>query len=433
MAKKSTRREWTKEDVREVVFRVFPGAPTIADVRDYWNRSHPRPRDQPRGARFAGVLRRSRSVPLREAAPPAAAGGLRRLSRQARARRRLRRRHRSGPLRAGRRDRQRRRSLAVGDRAGAAELRATGARGGLREADGEHLPYPDDTFDLVFAHGVVQYTPTAPALVDECRRVLKPGGEAMFQVYNRISWLNALSKVMKVPLEHEDAPVLGRLQRVGEFRAHAHRLPRRANRRGAVSGEVAAPWRLEGSRVQHLVRRDVQRPAARSGPALRLAPARVLPQMKLIKTHAFGNDFLLVAADQLPPKAERAALTRAVCERHRGIGADGLIFYTPTPSGAAMGLLNADGSYSEVSGNGVRCLAAWIAARPAGFRRDRDRHGCRRQAPHAARAERLALHVPRVHGPADEHHASATRAPVVSGSRRSRCAWATRSASCWAR
>ena len=86
--------------------------------------------------------------------------------------------------------------------------------------------------------------------------------------------------------------------------------------------------------------------------------------MKLIKTHALGNDFLLVAADELPPTVERAALTRAVCQRHRGIGADGLIFYTLTPSGAAMELLNADGSYSEVSGNGVRCLAAWIASTP---------------------------------------------------------------------
>ena len=88
----------------------------------------------------------------------------------------------------------------------------------LREADGEHLPYADGTFDLVFAHGVLQYTPNSRALVEECRRVLKPGGDAIFQVYNRISWLNALSKVMKVPLEHEDAPVLGRYS-ASEFRA----------------------------------------------------------------------------------------------------------------------------------------------------------------------------------------------------------------------
>lgn len=78
----------------------------------------------------------------------------------------------------------------------------------LREADGERLPFGDNSFDVVYAHGVVQYTSRPQALVDECRRVLKPGGEAVFQVYNRISWLNALSKVMKVPLEHDDAPVL---------------------------------------------------------------------------------------------------------------------------------------------------------------------------------------------------------------------------------
>ena len=47
--------------------------------------------------------------------------------------------------------------------------------------------------------------------------MLKPGGEAVFQVYNRVSWLNALSKLMKVDLEHEDAPVL-RKYSAGEFR-----------------------------------------------------------------------------------------------------------------------------------------------------------------------------------------------------------------------
>ena len=93
-----------------------------------------------------------------------------------------------------------------------------GSQADLREADGEHLPFADDTFDLVYAHGVVQYTSDPQALVAECRRVLKPGGEAVFQVYNRISWLNALSKLMKVPLEHEDAPVLLKYS-AGEFRA----------------------------------------------------------------------------------------------------------------------------------------------------------------------------------------------------------------------
>jgi SAM-dependent methyltransferase len=92
-----------------------------------------------------------------------------------------------------------------------------GLRGRFEVANGEALPFADGTFDLVFAHGVVQYTADPQRLVDECRRVLKPGGKAVFQVYNRVSWLNALSKLMKVGLEHEDAPVLLKFS-IGEFR-----------------------------------------------------------------------------------------------------------------------------------------------------------------------------------------------------------------------
>jgi diaminopimelate epimerase len=86
------------------------------------------------------------------------------------------------------------------------------------------------------------------------------------------------------------------------------------------------------------------------------------PRLNLVKAHAFGNDFLLVRARDIGPGEDRPALARAVCERHRGIGADGLIAYEETASGASMRLLNADGSHSEVSGNGVRCLGAWIAS-----------------------------------------------------------------------
>ncbi len=109
-----------------------------------------------------------------------------------------------------------------------------GLEADLREADGEQLPFPDNTFDLVYAHGVVQYTADDRRLVDECRRVLKPGQLAIFQVYNRVSWLNALSKLMKVPLEHEDAPVLGKYS-AAEFRVAAAGVQRRRDRRGAVS------------------------------------------------------------------------------------------------------------------------------------------------------------------------------------------------------
>jgi SAM-dependent methyltransferase len=92
-----------------------------------------------------------------------------------------------------------------------------GLQGDFRVVNGEAMPFPDDTFDLVYAHGVVQYTADPQRLVNECRRVLKPGGEAIFQVYNRVSWLNALSKLMKVGLEHDDAPVLLKYS-IPEFR-----------------------------------------------------------------------------------------------------------------------------------------------------------------------------------------------------------------------
>jgi SAM-dependent methyltransferase len=98
-----------------------------------------------------------------------------------------------------------------------ANFEQQGLQGRFDVADGEQLPFPDNAFDLVFAHGVVQYTANPRRLVEECHRVLKPGGEAVFQVYNRISWLNALSKLMKVALEHDDAPVILKFS-IGELR-----------------------------------------------------------------------------------------------------------------------------------------------------------------------------------------------------------------------
>jgi len=81
--------------------------------------------------------------------------------------------------------------------------------------------------------------------------------------------------------------------------------------------------------------------------------------MKFSKAHAYGNDFLYVRAEEAAGR-ELEALAREVCDRHTGIGADGLILYAPTPDGASMRLFNADGSRSEVSGNGVRGLAALL-------------------------------------------------------------------------
>jgi diaminopimelate epimerase len=92
--------------------------------------------------------------------------------------------------------------------------------------------------------------------------------------------------------------------------------------------------------------------------------------MRIAKAHAYGNDFLYVPADDAANCADLAGLARAACARHEGVGADGLILYRISTTGASMRLINADGSPSEVSGNGVRGLAAllarWHDRRPGG-------------------------------------------------------------------
>jgi diaminopimelate epimerase len=81
--------------------------------------------------------------------------------------------------------------------------------------------------------------------------------------------------------------------------------------------------------------------------------------LKFAKAHAYGNDFLYVRAEDVPG-AHLEALAREMCDRHSGIGADGLIVYEPQAAEIRMRLLNADGSRAEVSGNGVRALAALL-------------------------------------------------------------------------
>ncbi len=81
-------------------------------------------------------------------------------------------------------------------------------KGDLRVMNGEQLLFDDHSFEVVYAHGVLQYTADLGRMIREMHRVLRPGGEAIFMVYNKYSWLNALSKLMKVELEHENAPVL---------------------------------------------------------------------------------------------------------------------------------------------------------------------------------------------------------------------------------
>jgi diaminopimelate epimerase len=83
--------------------------------------------------------------------------------------------------------------------------------------------------------------------------------------------------------------------------------------------------------------------------------------VRLIKAQALGNDFLLLPLESARLAVNLPALVRRLCDRHRGIGADGVMTVELHEAGARTMLLNADGSPSEVSGNGVRCVAAWLA------------------------------------------------------------------------
>jgi len=79
-----------------------------------------------------------------------------------------------------------------------------------------------------------------------------------------------------------------------------------------------------------------------------------------VKAHACGNDFLIIEE----PLAQRrhAELARKLCVRNTSVGADGIEFLERKPNGDLfLRLFNADGSEAELSGNGTRCVAAWLA------------------------------------------------------------------------
>jgi diaminopimelate epimerase len=82
--------------------------------------------------------------------------------------------------------------------------------------------------------------------------------------------------------------------------------------------------------------------------------------MKFTKMQALGNDFIIIDlfSENLPRPNEAAPL---LCDRHLGIGADGLILVGPSGTcDFSMRVINADGSEAEMCGNGIRCLARYV-------------------------------------------------------------------------
>jgi diaminopimelate epimerase len=92
-------------------------------------------------------------------------------------------------------------------------------------------------------------------------------------------------------------------------------------------------------------------------------PVVVIP---FVKASACGNDFLLIDSLDIEDsiaQTDMTVLTRRLCDRHEGVGADGIEWMYPHPSAdLELRLINADGSEAEVSGNGTRCVAAYVCA-----------------------------------------------------------------------
>lgn len=91
-------------------------------------------------------------------------------------------------------------------------------------------------------------------------------------------------------------------------------------------------------------------------------PGTAIP---FVKASACGNDFLII--DGMHAPADLAAFSRRICDRHQGVGADGVEWLFPaTDADVRARLFNADGSEAEISGNGTRCVAAYLCAEQPG-------------------------------------------------------------------
>jgi diaminopimelate epimerase len=83
--------------------------------------------------------------------------------------------------------------------------------------------------------------------------------------------------------------------------------------------------------------------------------------MHFTKMHGLGNDYIYVDCTRNPLPANIAALSRAISDRHFGVGSDGLILICPSDKAdARMRMFNADGSEAEMCGNGLRCVAKFV-------------------------------------------------------------------------
>ncbi len=115
-----------------------------------------------------------------------------------------------------------------------------------------------------------------------------------------------------------------------------------------------------------------------------------------VKASACGNDFLLIDLSRAEPvlaSSDMAAFTQRICDRHHGVGADGVEWMSAhAEADVEIRLINADGSEAEISGNGTRCVAAYLYSErdsePASEAREGKDHDPNWSGPEDLRADR---------------------------------------------
>lgn len=141
-----------------------------------------------------------------------------------------------------------------------------GVNGDLRAMDVEDMQFNDESFDVVYARIILNLAYDPERMIREIHRVLRPGGEAIFIVFNRYSWLTLLAKLSGKPLQHNDAPFfrlysIGELRRIlGGFSKVEITLERFASRTRQYKGLAASVYNTFFVRTYKLVPRAMVRP-----------------------------------------------------------------------------------------------------------------------------------------------------------------------------
>jgi len=119
-------------------------------------------------------------------------------------------------------------------------------KGNFQQMNGEKLDYPDNSFDFVYCHTVLHFTPHPEQMIAEIQRVLKPGGKALLMTINRGSWLYFLHRIAGLKIDYMDSPVFHKFN-FAEFEQLCSVFPERKMivERFPVRTEVHKGWKAK--------------------------------------------------------------------------------------------------------------------------------------------------------------------------------------------